>query len=131
MIAEKKEGETHTPVYLHQWMCCSGMVGFFKGSRSLNISILVKVLVNFHRGVIESILIGDITNWHGRSQIRRLCMTKMAKKMIVTHFPNTSDIDKRRQQHSFRGTLKDSTHPRNSLFTMLPSGHRSIYCCTT
>ncbi len=90
----KKEIKTHTPVYINGAEVMQvNSVGFLgisiteNLSWSSHISTLVKkaqelycklqkakfpcqVLINFYRGAIESILTGNITNWHG------LCMAQ-------------------------------------------------------
>ncbi len=72
----------------------------------------------FYRGAIESILTGNITNWHG------LCTAQDRR----THLPSTSDIGEVRCLCRAQRILKDKTHLSNSLFTLLPSGkqYRSI-----
>ncbi len=96
-----------------------------------------QVLVNFYRGAIESILTGNITNWHvlWTAQDRRAQqqVIKTTQNIIGTYLLSISDISEVRCLHRAQRILKDSTHPNNSLFTLLLSGkrYRSIRCCTT
>ncbi len=80
---------------------------------------------------------GNVTNWHG------MCMAqdsralqwviRTAQKIIGTYLPSISDIGQVRFLHRAQRILKDSTHPGNSLFTLLPSGkrYRIIHCRST
>ena len=69
-----------------------------------------QVRVNLYSRQIESILTGNITNWHGSC---------------------TGSFCSRYGQEDHR-MLKDNTHPSHSLFTLLLSGnsHRSIHQTT-
>ncbi|XP_078121563.1 immunoglobulin superfamily member 5 [Sander vitreus] len=47
---------------------------------------------------------------------------KTAQNIIGTHLPGIIDVSEKRDLCRARRILKDNTHPRNSLFTLLPSG---------
>ncbi len=54
----------------------------------------MQVLVNFYRGAIESILTGNLTNWHGLCMIKRALhwVIKTAQNIIGSLLPSISDI---------------------------------------
>ncbi len=96
-----------------------------------------QVLLNFYGGAIESILTGNITNWHGMHMaqdsraLQQVFIT--AQSIFGTHLPSILDIGEMRCPRSVRRIPKDDAHPSHRLFTLLPSGkrYRSICCCTT
>ncbi len=79
-------------------------------------------VLNFYRGAIESILTGNITNWHDlctaqdRKALQRVI--KIAQNVIGTHLPSINDINEVRCLHRAQKILKDNTY---SLFTLLLS----------
>uniref|UniRef100_A0A3B1K8G0 Reverse transcriptase domain-containing protein n=1 Tax=Astyanax mexicanus TaxID=7994 RepID=A0A3B1K8G0_ASTMX len=96
-----------------------------------------KILCNFYSCVIESLLTNCITVWYGnttatdRTRLQRV--VKTAERIIRTPLPSLQSIYHQRVLRRAASILKDSTHPQQGLFTLLPSGqrYRSVKCKTT
>lgn len=86
------------------------------------------VLVNFYRCTIESILTNCVTVWYGscsvaeRKTLQRV--VKTAQRIIGTPLTAIEDIQKKHCLRRARSILKDSSHPAQKLFSLLPSGRR-------
>ena len=87
-----------------------------------------KLLVNFYRSTIETLLSYCITVWYSscteadRKGFQRVIKT--AQRIIGCPLPSLSDIYNSRCLSRARNILKDSTHPGFHLFDLLPSGRR-------
>lgn len=85
-------------------------------------------MVQFYRAAVESILTYAITVWFGnmsaedRRQLDRVVRT--ASKIIGCNLPPLAVIYKARLQKKGLKILKDSSHPANNLFNLLPSQKR-------
>ncbi|KAI4877181.1 hypothetical protein NFI96_007309, partial [Prochilodus magdalenae] len=88
----------------------------------------VKILVNFYRCTIESILSNGISVWYGnccaadRKALQRV--VKMAQRITGTQLPTIQDIYRKRCLGRARNIIKDVSHPNHGLFTLLPSDRR-------
>ncbi|XP_040891591.1 piggyBac transposable element-derived protein 2 [Toxotes jaculatrix] len=86
------------------------------------------VLVNFYRSVIESILTSCITVWYGNSSVadRKALqrVVKTAQRITGTPLPSIEEVQRKRCLRRARNILKDSSHPANGLFNLLPSRRR-------
>ncbi|XP_069367947.1 uncharacterized protein [Paralichthys olivaceus] len=95
-----------------------------------------RILCNFYRCTIESILTGCITAWYGsctalnRKTLQRV--VKTAQHITRTELPSMDLYTQRCRKKAHR-ILKDPHHPSNKLFSLLPSGrrYRSIRTKTT
>ncbi|XP_063767926.1 dual specificity calcium/calmodulin-dependent 3',5'-cyclic nucleotide phosphodiesterase 1B-like isoform X3 [Eleginops maclovinus] len=96
-----------------------------------------RILCNFYRCTIESILTGCITAWYGsctalnRKTLQRV--VKTAQHITRTELPSMEDLYTQRCRKKAGRILKDPHHPSNNLFCLLPSGrrYRSIRTKTT
>jgi len=95
------------------------------------------ILKNFYLCVIQSILTNCITVWYGnctvsdRKALQRV--VKTAQNIIGAKLPSIQDIYSKRCLRRARCIIKDTSHPINGLFTLLPSGrrYRSLRCHTS
>ncbi len=89
---------------------------------------ILKLVFNFYRAVIESVLTFSLIVWFGsstaqqRSQINNI--TRVASKIIGYDLPTIDEIYVSRLQKKGLKILKDPLHPARHLFTPLPSGRR-------
>ncbi|KAI4892451.1 hypothetical protein NFI96_008743, partial [Prochilodus magdalenae] len=87
-----------------------------------------RILVNFYRCTIESILTNGISVWYGnccaadRKTLQRV--VKMAQRITGTQLPTIQDIYHKRCLGRARNIIKDVSHPNHGLFTLLPPGRR-------
>ena len=91
-------------------------------------NICEKLLVTFYRSTIESILTFCIAVWFShcteadRKRLQRVVRT--AEKIIGCPLPSLKDIYASRCLRKAVAITRDSTHPANHLFDLLPSGRR-------
>ncbi|KAK1784739.1 hypothetical protein P4O66_003410 [Electrophorus voltai] len=82
-----------------------------------------KVLRNFYTCTIERILTGNITVWFGNStkQDRQALQRVVCSAERITHMelPDLQTIYYKRCQTKARRIVKDPTHPKNRLFSLL------------
>ena len=99
---------------------------FLRTLSSFNIQ--QRILVNFYRAIIESILTRSITVWFGsatQSDITRMNnVICSAQKIIGVALPSMHSIYNERTKKSTRAMIKDQFRPANSLFQFLKSGKR-------
>ena len=96
-----------------------------------------KILCNFYRSTIESVLSSSITVWYGnctaqdRKALQRVIKT--AQLISGAAFPTLQDTYRTRVLRRAHNIIKDRSHPQHSLFTLLPSGkrYRSVKSRTT
>ena len=96
-----------------------------------------RILCNFYRCTIESILTGCIYAWYGscsalnRKTLQRV--VKAAHHITRTELPSMEDLYTQRCRKNNNRIIKDPHHPSNKLFQLLPSGrrYRSIRSRTT
>ena len=87
-----------------------------------------KVLTQFYRAVIESILCFGITTWFGgatdeeKLQLERI--VKHASRVIGCELPSVASIYNTRLVRRARNITADPSHPAGHLFELLPSGRR-------
>ncbi|KAK0143548.1 hypothetical protein N1851_018288 [Merluccius polli] len=87
-----------------------------------------KILSNFYRCTVESILTSSIRVWYGnctaqdRKALQRV--VKTAQHISGAAFHSLQDIYSTRVTRRAHNIIKDSTHPQHRLFTLLPSGRR-------
>uniref|UniRef100_A0A6I8PZ49 Reverse transcriptase domain-containing protein n=1 Tax=Xenopus tropicalis TaxID=8364 RepID=A0A6I8PZ49_XENTR len=87
-----------------------------------------RILTNFYRCTIESILSGCITTWYGscnaldRKVLQRV--VRSAEHITRTELPAMQDLYRQRCRRKMQRILSDPGHPSHSLFTLLPSGRR-------
>ncbi|KAI4875417.1 hypothetical protein NFI96_032939, partial [Prochilodus magdalenae] len=154
MDLRRSRSQAHPPVYISR-AAVEQVTSFkFLGTHissdltwSLNSSVLVKkaqqrlyflrslkkvhlsprILVNFYRCTIESILTNGISVWYGnccaadRKELQRV--VKMAQRITGTQLPTIQDIYHKRCLGRARNIINVS-HPNPGLFTLLPSGRR-------
>ena len=96
-----------------------------------------KILTNFYRAIIESILTFSIIIWFKNlSQSEKRKLNKViihASRIIGTSLPSLENLYLDRLNTRTTKILKDQTHPANIIFELLPSGkrYRSIKIKTT
>ena len=87
-----------------------------------------KILINFYRCVIESILTSNIIVWYGRATKKDLnllsSVIKHAEYIIGVSLPSLHDIYLKRISKKSNTILKDPEHPAHKYFELLPSGKR-------
>ena len=89
-----------------------------------------RILCNFYRCTIESILTDCITAWYGscsalnRKKLQRV--VKAAHHITRTELPSMEDLYTQRCRKKTNRIIKDPHHPSNKLFQLLPPGRR--YC---
>ncbi|XP_053266772.1 uncharacterized protein LOC128424562 [Pleuronectes platessa] len=96
-----------------------------------------RILCNFYRCTIESILTGCITAWYGsctalnRKALQRV--VKSAQHITRTALPSMEDLYTQRCRKKSSRIIKDPFHPSHNIFCLLPSGrrYRSIRARTT
>uniref|UniRef100_A0A9J7ZN72 Alkylated DNA repair protein AlkB homologue 8 N-terminal domain-containing protein n=1 Tax=Cyprinus carpio carpio TaxID=630221 RepID=A0A9J7ZN72_CYPCA len=149
----------HTPIYINEAVV-EGVSSFkFLGIHisddrtwSLNTSTLVKkvqqrlyflrslkkvllsprILVEFYRCTIESILTNCISVWYrncSASDRKALqWVVKTAQRITGTQLTTTENIYHKCSLGRARNIIKDASHPNHGLFTLLPSGshYRSL-----
>ncbi|KAL3048745.1 hypothetical protein OYC64_008258 [Pagothenia borchgrevinki] len=87
-------------------------------------------MLSFYRGATESILSSCITLWFGsctaadRKSLQRI--VNSAQRIIGAPLPSLEDIYNTRLTRKALSIVGDSTHPSNSLFSLLPSGRRFL-----
>ncbi len=86
------------------------------------------ILKTFYSGAIESVLTQCISVWHGNASnqdckaLQRV--VRLAERISGSALPSLQDIYFKRCKSRAVKILKDSTHPGNHLFCLLPSGKR-------
>ncbi|XP_036379236.1 olfactory receptor 1509-like [Megalops cyprinoides] len=87
-----------------------------------------RILTNFYRCTIESILTGSITAWYGsctvldRKALQRV--VRLAQRITRTELPAIQDLYSQRCRRKAQRILSDHSHSTHSLFMLLPSGRR-------
>ena len=95
------------------------------------------ILSNFYRCAIESILTNCVTVWYGncsvagRKALQRV--VKTAQRITGTPLPAIEDVHRKRCLWRACSILKDTSHPANQLFQLLPSSrhYRRLQTKTT
>ncbi len=86
------------------------------------------ILKTFYSGAIESVLTQCISVWHGNSSnqdckaLQRV--VRLAERISGSALPSLQVIYLKRCKSRAAKIIKDSTHPGNHLFRLLPSGKR-------
>ena len=86
------------------------------------------ILKTFYSGAIESVLTQCISVWYGNSSshdckaLQRV--VRLAERISGSALPSLQDIYLKRCKSRAVKIIKDSIHPSNHLFTLLPSGKR-------
>ncbi len=86
------------------------------------------ILKTFYSGTIESVLTQCISVWYGNSSsqdckaLQRV--VRLAERISGSALPSLQDIYHKRCRSRAVKIIKDSNHPGNCLFTLLPSGKR-------
>ncbi len=84
------------------------------------------ILKTFYSGTIESVLTQCISVWYGNSSsqdckaLQRV--VRLAERFSGSALPSLQDIYLKRCRSRAVKIIKDSNHPGNCLFTLLPSG---------
>ncbi len=86
------------------------------------------ILKTFYSGAIESVLTQCISVWYGNSS-NQDCkalhrVVRLAERISGSVFPSLQDIYFKRCKSRAAKIIKDSNHPGNHLFYLLPSGKR-------
>ncbi|KAI4882367.1 hypothetical protein NFI96_008890 [Prochilodus magdalenae] len=155
MDLRRSRSQAHPPVYI-SGAAVEQVTSFkFLGTHissdltwSLNSSVLVKkaqqrlyflrslkkvhlsprILVNFYRCTIKSILTNGISVWYGNccaaDRKALLRVVKMAQRITGTQLPTIQDIYHKRCLGRARNIIRNVSHPNHGLFTLLPSGRR-------
>ncbi|KAA8581468.1 hypothetical protein FQN60_003049 [Etheostoma spectabile] len=87
-----------------------------------------RILSNFYRGPIESILTGCVTVWYGScTSLNRKALRgvlKTAERITGTNLPSLQDLHTDRCRKRAKRIISDASHPCHGLFSKLPSGRR-------
>ncbi len=84
------------------------------------------ILKTFYSGAIESVLTQCISVWYGNSSnqdckaLQRV--VRLAERISGSALPSLQDIYLKRCKSRAAKIIKDSNHPGNHLFILLPSG---------
>ena len=105
--------------------------------RLKNFGLNQKVIRNFYRGTIESLMTSSFTSWYGscmdrdHKALRRV--VRSAERITGCQLPSLEELYTQRCLSKSKKIIQDHTHPQNRLFTLLPSGkrYRSIKANTT
>ncbi len=87
-----------------------------------------EILKTFYSGAIESVLTQCISVWYGNSSnqdckaLQRV--VRLAERISGSALPSLQDIYLKRCKIRAAKIIKDSNHPSNRLFFLLPSGKR-------
>ncbi len=85
-----------------------------------------KLMVNFYRCTIESILTNCMTAWYGSctkaAQKALQQVVKTAQVIVGMNLPSLDHLYKTRCLRRANKIIKDISHPNHSLFQLLPSG---------
>lgn len=87
-----------------------------------------RILSNFYRCTIESILTGCVTAWHGsytsndRKALQRVIKT--AERITGSDLPSMQYLHNERCRRRTKRIISDPSHPGHRLFSKLPSGRR-------
>ena len=90
-----------------------------------------QILLQFYRSVVESILTFSIVVWYGsitgnqKTKLERV--VKSASKIVGDTLPSLSSLYLQRVNTRAQKIIKDSSHPANDLFKLLPSKRRFRY----
>ncbi len=99
---------------------------FLRMIRSFGLT--TKVMPNFYRAVIESVLIFSITVWFGsitqKGTLRINRVVKTASRIIGRYLPNLEILYQQRLLGRATLISQDSSHPAHDLFEPLPSSRR-------
>ncbi len=85
------------------------------------------ILKTFYSGAIESVLTQCISVWYGNSSnqdCKALQRVSLAERISGSALPSLQDIYLKRCKSRAAKIIKDSNHPSNRLFILLPSGKR-------
>ena len=87
-----------------------------------------KIMAQFYRAVIESILCFSITVWYGNTTAKEKHqlehIVKTASKISGCEFPSVASLHNARSLKKAKKIINDSSHPANHLFELLPSRKR-------
>ncbi len=86
------------------------------------------ILKTFYSGTIKSELTQSISVWYGNAS-NQVCkalqrVVRLAERVSGSALPSLQDIYLKRCKSRAAKIIKDSNHPGNSLFFLLPSGKR-------
>ena len=87
-----------------------------------------ELLIQFYRGIIESVICSSITVWFGsatqqdRYRLQRIIRT--AEKTIAANLPSIEDLYTARVKKRAVKIFTDPSHPGHKLFQLLPSKRR-------
>ncbi len=82
------------------------------------------ILKTFYSGAIESVLTQCISVWYGNSSNQDCKDLQRAERISGSTLPSLQDIYLKRCKSRAAKIVKDSNHPGNYLFILLPSGKR-------
>ncbi len=86
------------------------------------------ILKTFYTGTIESVLTQCISVWYGNSSSQDCKalqkVVRLAERILGSSLPSLQDIYLKRYKSRAVKIIKDSNHPGNRLFILLPSGKR-------
>ncbi len=82
------------------------------------------ILKTFYSGTIESVLTPCISVWYGNSSSQDCKALQRVVRISGSALPSLQDIYLKRCKSRAVKIIKDSNHPSNCLFTLLPSGKR-------
>ncbi len=82
------------------------------------------ILKTFYSGAIESVLTQCSSVWYSNSSNQDCKAIQRAVRISGSALPSLQDIYFKRCKSRAAKILKDSTHPGNHLFCLLPSGKR-------
>ena len=99
---------------------------FLRRLRRINMD--PRILCNFYRCTIESILTGCITAWYGScTALKRKALQRVvnaARRITRSELPSMEVLYQQRSRKKASKILKDPFHPSHKLFCLLPSGRR-------
>ncbi|XP_058032116.1 uncharacterized protein LOC131194757 [Ahaetulla prasina] len=107
----------------HLWHTCHRFA--ITGSQLRKLKLPKELLIQFYRGIIESVICTSITVWFGsatqqdKHRLQRIIRT--AEKTISTNLLSIEDLYTARVKKTAVKIFTDPSHPGHKLFQLLPS----------
>ena len=105
---------------------CQQRLHFLRQLKKFRLSS--KIMEQFYRATIESIMCFSISVWYSganakdTAQLERI--VKQASRVVGCDLPSIASLYDTRLVRRARSIIRDTTHPANPLFELLPSGKR-------
>ncbi len=108
--------------------CTHSITGQESQAKTISFRVSPAILKTFYSGAIESVLTQCISVWYGNvsnqdcKALQRV--VRLAERISGSALPSLQDIYLKRCKSTAAKIIKDSNHPGNPLFILLPFGKR-------